>query len=916
MPKNTPIRIIDSQKTRAASFLGGSASTGGTTDHGLLLGLNDDDHAQYLRTDGTRTLTGNMAVDASVTIDGVDISAHAANANAHHNQQHAITGSDHTVTGSQYQIVGLTSANTLGLLTAASSPTANQIVKTDGSSAATLVDLTVTSDLFVTGTLDFGTNTIAEDATYLQFAGSKALRFAQNIGNANWTLYNAGGYTTTGSISITGTAGDLTVGSNVLFVDNSQANVGINMAPDSQFALDINGPARATYWIGPHAIQLKNVLLLAHYDGRYPYATNLSGEPNGHMGQVATTTGSVVYRPGKFYKAAQFAGAATNLVTNPRWGNASYLTDWTQRNTPTVVASTEGYIGSTAAWVQSAGSGSIYYRLSGLTNGTTYTASVYARYGTPTVYLCNNSFGSTVNATWTDVGDGWYRAVATRTVTDTYMVFVLPGTSSGVNYSNAQIELRNFATPYIDGAMDGHAWTGTAHASTSTRTATTLAYPASGNISASAGTVMAWVWVDGNDSSTNAEGIVDAGSAWPYCALYMASGTTPTAVIGNASGYASATGPAASGVRQWVHVAMTWTGSTLTVYTNGIAGTPVAYTYPPAFHTAIRVGFLATLGNRHINGLIDDFCILGYAASANEIRAIYESNAPVFAETSTFTFRPTPKGLLWADDEGLWMRDTSANPVFGIYGGESTKSWGGFTMAPGDLLIGNNAVGSSAILWDQSAGTFGFYGAGNATAQASVATDGSITAGAGALALNASGIQITAPSSQSSIGSYKFLVTGKTITSGMYAYYNSGADTYYHGLYSDSSNIGNITTVIGSTLGGGGTAKVQFNVTNSLASANTTYTLSGSTATWQMADYVGIGVAPTRPFQVLGGVFAGGDDTGLAGYTQLTNSTQGVSSGTGTVKMNGATSRNSTGWLKIYVGTSAKYVPYFDTVTG
>jgi hypothetical protein len=133
-----------------------------------------------------------------VTIDGVDISAHAANANAHHNQAHVITGSDHTVTGSTYQIVGLTGTNTIGLLTPASSPGANAVVKTDGSSAVTLVDLTVTSDLFMTGTLDFGTNTITEDATYLQFAGSKALRFAQNMGNANWTLYTAGGYTTTG----------------------------------------------------------------------------------------------------------------------------------------------------------------------------------------------------------------------------------------------------------------------------------------------------------------------------------------------------------------------------------------------------------------------------------------------------------------------------------------------------------------------------------------------------------------------------------------------------------------------------------------------------------------------------------------------------------------------------------------------
>ena len=56
---------------------------------------------------------------------------------------------------------------------------------------------------------------------------------------------------------------------------------------------------RATYWIGPHAIQLKGVLLLlAHYDGRAPYATNFSGEPNGHMGQVATVGGGVIYRPG------------------------------------------------------------------------------------------------------------------------------------------------------------------------------------------------------------------------------------------------------------------------------------------------------------------------------------------------------------------------------------------------------------------------------------------------------------------------------------------------------------------------------------------------------------------------------------------------------------------------------------------
>ena len=41
--------------------------------------------AAFLKADGSVALTGNMSVDPLVTIDGVDISVHAATANAHHN---------------------------------------------------------------------------------------------------------------------------------------------------------------------------------------------------------------------------------------------------------------------------------------------------------------------------------------------------------------------------------------------------------------------------------------------------------------------------------------------------------------------------------------------------------------------------------------------------------------------------------------------------------------------------------------------------------------------------------------------------------------------------------------------------------------------------------------------------------------
>lgn len=59
------------------------AAASGVTDHGLLTGLSDDDHTQYLLADGTRALSGNLAVGGGVTIDGRDISMDGAALDAH-----------------------------------------------------------------------------------------------------------------------------------------------------------------------------------------------------------------------------------------------------------------------------------------------------------------------------------------------------------------------------------------------------------------------------------------------------------------------------------------------------------------------------------------------------------------------------------------------------------------------------------------------------------------------------------------------------------------------------------------------------------------------------------------------------------------------------------------------------------------
>ena len=75
------------RQTGSGTGSGGGATvvTGGTgSDHGSLTGLADDDHPQYFRADGTRAMTGSIAMGSGLLVDGVDIDAHAANPSAHH----------------------------------------------------------------------------------------------------------------------------------------------------------------------------------------------------------------------------------------------------------------------------------------------------------------------------------------------------------------------------------------------------------------------------------------------------------------------------------------------------------------------------------------------------------------------------------------------------------------------------------------------------------------------------------------------------------------------------------------------------------------------------------------------------------------------------------------------------------------
>jgi len=168
---------LDTQDLRQSGVTGGGGGGGGIADHGSLAGLGDDDHPQYTLADGTRAFTGALDIGgfaiANVgNVDGVDISAHAANAAAHHA---AFTPTDYAAArgyGNIYVTAGATgqalTTNNPALLTA---------FATNGISLNTTPDhtsdrITVTNagDYRVTGSFTF------------QLANNTNIRFFAAVG--------------------------------------------------------------------------------------------------------------------------------------------------------------------------------------------------------------------------------------------------------------------------------------------------------------------------------------------------------------------------------------------------------------------------------------------------------------------------------------------------------------------------------------------------------------------------------------------------------------------------------------------------------------------------------------------------------------------------------------------------------------
>ena len=443
------------------------------------------------------------------------------------------------------------------------------------------------------------------------------------------------------------------------------------------------------------------------FEGSSPYNLDFTGSNLSHLGVAGSPSGGVIYRPGRYGKAVQMAPATTNLVTNP-----SFETDtsgWTNYSTGTATGNRArvagaGLYGDYAYRLEKTGGNATEtdrwgtYCTVNVVSGQTYTFSVWIRVesisggGLATrVYIESNVPGT--SAYLYGAGD-WRRAsiTVTATGTGTANLYIWNGSASTatIYIDGVQVEQQPVPTPYCDGSLGpGHSWSGTPHASTSSRTAATLTYANNAGLNGDEGTIMMWCRHDG--VHPNGMGLFGTGANAQFDVYISSAGSTFFRQNGTTLSHASGVQP-----NTWYHYAFTWSKSANTrkIFVNGVEVASRQFDSGATLGSVLYVGSIAAGGAYSVNGLLDEFVLLDYVAPPELIYQVYASNAPLLCPTALS--REQHRSLL-----GLATTDT---PQFA---GVTTEIIAPTTDTTSAVRITNAAQSSTVLSIDTVNGRMG-----------------------------------------------------------------------------------------------------------------------------------------------------------------------------------------------------------------
>lgn len=450
----------------------------------------------------------------------------------------------------------------------------------------------------------------------------------------------------------------------------------------------------------------------------------------GAQQRLATATGGIIEdqfgRIDGLASGVVIPEATTNLFTNPVLGHATFGTLWTAGSLLYAASNINpdyclpGLF--TSVRLSAAGSTANTYTQSlTLSSGTVHALSAYVKMPDSSAVSATQmqlSYGGTAQTTaYYALGNGFYRADGTVSGTGGALatgVVVKQGYS--IFLAGIQAEAKSYPTYLCQGDMLGCAWTGTAHASTSTRTAANLTLPVTASsLNANAGSIRI---VTTALVSNTTWGTTEFRLFTETVSGFRAWWTSSTLGFTDGTNSISQTGQTFAIGERWI-LHFVWSATGLKIYKNGAEiATGVAHTIAASMTTlGIMCSGIATgQGPLVCNG----FATFDRALTVTEVAADYANLAALITDGRRVESIP----WFWTDDgDNVLSLDTGKQPlgiVSGVTGsapavteiqGALSSTWGTISSIAFSSFASDTYIPFSNLFEDVSGtATAGDYG--------------------------------------------------------------------------------------------------------------------------------------------------------------------------------------------------------------
>lgn len=368
-----------------------------------------------------------------------------------------------------------------------------------------------------------------------------------------------------------------------------------------------------------------------------PYALGLSQ-------RLASATGGVIL---DHYGAADgrdrgvvLTGAMTNFATNPVFGHSTYDNGWTAQSSLVVAKNTDPAFllpGQRACpkLTAQAATNNAYFQSLTLTNATTFILWVIVKLpdgGTPTSSDFQILYSTAQTTTFRNLGNGFWAASASVTgngsSTGTGIV-VKAGRTVYLCYLGASSNTAGNLHFPCWGDLLGHAWTGTAHASTSTRTAARIRLPVAADTFSLAAGALVLAWKPYFDNTFGTDQFIFSCGSTSLRARFESSD--------DKFYFSDNTNEISSSAQTWaaddvLWLAFVWGPSGLAIYKNGVSIASGATYTPPALPSYVYFLTDDSAANNAYGVLMGAPRLFAQQLTAAEVLADYTNRSAVTAD--------------------------------------------------------------------------------------------------------------------------------------------------------------------------------------------------------------------------------------------------------------------------------------------